>query len=226
MYGTTFMIMKEYMDRVFDRLLSTAKAIADIAIESKAMLNEYTSELNHERMNAASLMERLHDMEKENEAAHALLQDTKARLKKASTELAQRDEDLVQFKKVSHVIAIERENNKLRKEIIEMSERLNVVSRETREKTTHTTGDSSSACPHKVVSVVKTEEAVEPLEVVGASDGEDDIEVFEKKFNRTAYYVTNDDKLLIFRKTEAGEIGECVGHCVRDGAKLIPKWID
>ena len=54
---------------------------------------------------------------------------------------------------------------------------------------------------------------------------EDNISVYEKKFNKKPYYVSDDDRHIIYEMLPDGGIGKEVGHCVKDaGGKLKPVW--
>lgn len=105
------------------------------------------------------------------------------------------------FKKVSQIIHYEKENNKLRQQVTKLEERLK----------------KQDVAP--IATVVTIENVVEePVADAG-------VEVYEKKINKIVYFVSNDESMRIFEKTEDGDIGEEVGHLETVNGKLKPIWL-
>lgn len=119
--------------------------------------------------------------------------------KELMNQVRQANEEVEALRKVSHIIAIEKENAKLRRELEDLKKR-----------DTHASTQSSTQ-----ESVVCDVNAIEDHE----------IEVYEKRFNKKSYYVSDDDKMIIYNILEDGAVGEEIGHCVKDASgRLKPVW--
>ena len=124
------------------------------------------------------------------------------------------EEENTNFKKVSQIIAYEKENSKLKEEIKSLNNKLAKVE----------SGTKSVQCviPTQQEPIV-LQQTREPVQ----DDIEDDVDlaVFEKKINKMVYYVSDDDAMRIFTKTPEGDIGDELGRLVNVDGKLKPLWI-
>ncbi len=122
---------------------------------------------NHDKLNVdAKLLEalkRITELEGEN---HRMIEENKA------------------FLKVSQIVAYEKENAKLRKEIEHLKRQV-----------------KPDLVLHEETKIQETQEKQEP-----------ELNVYEKKIKGTVYYVSDDADMCIFMKNPDGDIGEEVGR--------------
>ena len=111
-----------------------------------------------------------------------------------------------QFTKVSHIIALEKENTKLRIEI----EKLKTKPAETKQ-----------IVQHEVVDSVPSPISEEQNAVV---EEEESIDVYEKVIKGNTYYVSNKEDKTIYEKLEDGSIGNKVGTIVKSNGRSKVEW--
>lgn len=135
------------------------------------------------------------------------------------------EDDKRQLTKVSNIIAIERENSRLKFELEYLKKRL----AKTTEKVPVGTVAAETCAPTIVetdIDNVKTgveetvveskEHAVEETVV----EAEDDIEVYEKKIKNIVYYVSTKDDMSVYEKDSDGSIGNKIGYLQKVNGKL------
>lgn len=202
------------MNDFFDRLVSIARAASDLAIESKTLMSDYEKQL--ETMKAAN--ELLVNEKKELSIKNAIMAaetiDYEHQIESLSIDVSTLRKEQSDFVKVSHIVAIEKENAKLRKEVMDMTLKLRSTANERQNQINQMISQSYD----------DQKDAQESPEDSVDEEGHAEVEVFEKKFNKVTYYVSNDEQLIIFKKLASGDIGEKMGYCTRDGNKLTATW--
>lgn len=169
-------------------------SIEDVITYLERLQGEITSmtcALHSNKNEKEVLQHQIKTLQKENSMLDEQLSTTQTSLKQLTDEIEA-------LKKVSHIIAIERENSRLRNEI------------------------SMLKTPK-----IATSNSKKHLETVNESEletDEEDVHVFEKTFNKVVYYVSNDSKSIIYKQNTDGTIGDRVGFCKSQGQKLIPTW--
>jgi hypothetical protein len=122
-------------------------------------------------------------------------------------------EEIASFKKVSQLIAYERQNVKLQAEVMTLKDQL--------ERRKHSLSQFSSVDCEEVRKVNKDDE-VQP----DKPEDQLDVQVYEKNINKRSYYVSDNEAMVIYEKEENGDIGQELGRLIKDQVtgKLKPIW--
>jgi regulator of replication initiation timing len=146
------------------------------------------------------------------------------------------EDDKRQLTKVSNIIAIERENSRLKLEIDSLKKRL--------AKPTINTPNTQSIINHSIksesveVAVELNENPREDTSIKSGSvevvvelnenpteDINNDIEVYEKKIKNVIYYVSTNEDMTIYIKEDDGAIGDKVGFLTNHNGKTKVQWL-
>lgn len=148
------------------------------------------------------LSEQNNTLTNENQTLSLDLQKANLTIQQLKETISSMEQDKRDFNKVSHVIALEKENSKLRTEL----------------ETMKTIVKTQSTAPSEH-SVKYDTEITNELE-----DAE--IEVFEKKIKGNIYYISCQDNSTIYTKNDDGTIGPILGHLEKDktSQKTKVKW--
>ena len=113
------------------------------------------------------------------------------------------EQDKKDFTRVSHVVAMEKENNKLRTELTALKAQIAKL-------TTNTVDEVKDGDNHNNNEV----------------EGEESLDVFEKKIKGIVYYVSSKEDCTIYTKNDDGTLGEAVGYLEKDAKtqKTKVKW--
>lgn len=148
------------------------------------------------------------------------LQECNAALTKELTQMQSRlnltQTDLDDLRKVSQIIAFEKENARLKTYVSILEKRLSSAS------ATATAPQGFPALDLDSEPVLPTvqssddtgadaDDDASPEEDV-ASEDEDAFEVYETIIQKKAYYVSTDDDARVYEKHEDGTVGDCVGY--------------
>jgi chromosome segregation ATPase len=167
---------------------SAMKTTAKVTIENKT-LSEINSDLQSQ---TETLKNKIHELEK----TIKTLQD-----------------DHKEFSKVSHVVALEKENSKLRQELYKKRLVEDKIQEEPPPQKNSSTTDNVPESPRK-----------QAQEHQHAGDEEQTVDdVYEKRIKGKTYFVSSIDK-SVFTKNEDGTIGEKVGTLERYGTKTKIVW--
>lgn len=198
------------MNSYFDKLVDVAKTVSTLAIESKTLVADYEKTIHDLTVRIQQLEGEKGLLQERIDQAIEKISSQDNRIYELESKLDTLEEEKQDFTKVSHVVAIEKENAKLRKEVMEMSSKLRAVANE-------------RLLQHQVMlNQQKQTPTTQPQEEELESESDETFEVFEKRFNRKSYFVSNDRNMYIYAKLENGEIGDKLGHCVKEGQKLVP----
>jgi chromosome segregation ATPase len=184
----------------------------DDVIMSLGVFKTHVNELyeSNEKHNAEK-----HDLKLKIETMTLQNQEIEHQLKITSDTLKELTDEIEALKKVSHIIAIERENNKLRTELNKLKMNHNV-----KKYTPDIIPDIINA-----PNLFPVENSVlDTIQETSVNELEEDFSVFEKTFNKKIYYISDDDHMIIYNKNSDNSIGERLGKCNKHGTKLVPSW--
>lgn len=119
-----------------------------------------------------------------------------------NTELTKLKEENAAFSKVSHIIAMEKENSKLRQEISMLQKRIDI----------HQKTKTNMEVDIKITEESKTTEEEEETFVI-------------KKIKGKKYYVSEKDN-SIYNINDDDEVGDKTGQLVLSKGKYIAQWIN
>lgn len=190
-----------------------------------------TEELTSELSNVRTENERLKQELATDKLLSQHLADTNARMTTALEEKTQLiiklescikdlEQEKKDFTRVSHVVAIEKENAKLRAEINALKKKMkdDVPSPEPNHTPTTDTHESPLGTENPV------DQPTEP-EVTAEESTSEHLEVYEKKIKGKMYFVSSqDDKTVYERKTD-GSVGDIVGYLEKHGTKTKITWV-
>jgi chromosome segregation ATPase len=137
------------------------------------------------------------------------------------------EEDTRNLQRVSQIIAYEKENAKLRMELQMANERIIKLNTKPQSKKEISDGsDERDELDERDVNG-ETAECEHKAEELIEDKDEAPVEVYEKKINKVWYFISDDDSMRIYRKTDEGEMGEELGQLVRDpnSNKLKAVWL-
>jgi len=168
----------------------------------KSLLDKLSEKYNHLEEKYSSNLEKVKTFT-ECQAALKASQEENSLLKQKIELLEQ---NYKEFSKVSHVVALEKENAKLKSEVEKLKK--------------------SSLAPEVVVPPAPP--LLPPLEEQEPSQSEEDEEFYEKKIKGVVYYVSSRTNKL-YEKTPDDEVGPCVGNLEKEikNNKTVTKvvWI-
>lgn len=133
------------------------------------------------------------------------------------------EDDKRQLTKVSNIIAIERENSRLKFEMESLKKKLAtklaapVLTKDTVIEVTEA---------KEVVMINDDKVAVEKCEEEADTDHEEDLEVYEKKIKNNVYYVSTRDDASVYEKDDDGAIGQKIGYLQKVNGKLKLKMLE
>lgn len=194
------------------QILTLKERISSLEERDKQEKHEHEHAINEARVTIASL-----------EAQLASAYKTTAELHKDNQRLVEENQSM---RKVSQIIAYEKENGKLKKEIEDLRSRLN------NKHTVHLKDFKENVF---LSNIQTNEERIEPNNEHSVNDknSEDstdeeacDLSVFEKRIKGKTYYVSDDETMRIFAIAPDGGIGEEVGVYEKDdpSGKMKPKF--
>lgn len=150
------------------------------------------------------------ELEAQIAAQHAECTELARKVERLDAQLKAALEDNEDMRRVSRIIAVEKENASLKLQLTSLQRRL--------------------AQQVPVAQAPAPEPEPEP-EDAAEEEEEEAFEVIEKKIQKKIYYVSNDAEARIYEKEADGSVGRCVGHLVPpspgDGASAKPKvkWL-
>lgn len=241
-----------------ENLICTVESFA-IKLDNASKIHEANMETLRNELKAAHAELALKNAEVQDLRAASMGMDSRreqleTQVKELETKIKSLEEENANFKKVSQIIAYEKENRKLKDEIRSLTNRLVKLESAAKQAnvcpslstTDHFEQQSDKQSEQKqiVADVIASEssstevgeldcesnkqcqEKIADNDEEENQDEEDDngLALYEKKINKTTYFVSDDDDMRIFIKTETGEVGDEVGHLVKVDGKLKPVW--
>ena len=205
----------------FDNICSQFEFLKEEILKKDIEIGELRTELGIRRKANETLVTQMNDKEKQVEA-----------LKR---DISRLQEDNAAFSKVSHIIAMEKENSKLRSEVEMLTKRLS-RSRPPPQITEseHTLPgnlpnlclNTSVWCMESVVSVPVQETVTVPDTYIKVPDTQTEEEetFYEKRIKGVDYYISEMTS-YIYKKEEDDEVGEKVGRIEKtEGNKTKVVW--
>jgi chromosome segregation ATPase len=178
--------------------------MGDMDIEVK----EYREQLEQSSKTLTRLESENSELTVSNDHLRKVVQSQVGDIERLETIIKQLEQEKIDFTKVSHVVAIEKENAKLRQEIDVLKKRF------------------------QEYETKKGEEVVVPVtenENENADEGEEEeeemeIEVQEKKIKGVVYFVDSKDGKTVYKRNEDGTVGDVVGMLEKHGTKTKIIW--
>jgi hypothetical protein len=138
-------------------------------------------------------------------------------------------DEIASFKKVSQLIAYEKQNVRLQAEVLALKDQLEKRKHTlTRFSSVESCSDVSTNTPCVLLEgkCIGTESAIDIPDTLEHEDHED-LQVFEKNINKRPYYVSDNDDMTIYEKEENGDIGRELGRLVKDpvSGRRKPVWL-
>lgn len=169
-------------------------------------IHAQTKQLGDMQKNIDGLMLQIESMQgelHEKRALDAKLACANTRILELERENGRIIEENKSFMKVSQIVAYEKENAKLRKEIEALNEKLNNVYVD------------KPVIEPKVEAPSVDETEVEKKKVEEAEE-EPELSLYEKKIKGVVYYVSDDVHMRIYTRLPDGEVGDEVGKYEKD----------
>ncbi len=172
-----------------------------------------------------------------------MIADLHTRNAKLIQELETLTEDNKTFKKVSSIIQYDKENARLRSELIILEKRLAATKASAsikQHKSIQPTLEQlpkdeavvyieiDKTCVHvdDPIEIAAEKAAIDSLPDQPIPDDHDDdnIQVYERKINKVIFYISDDSIQRIFEKKDDGEVGEELGRLEVVNGKRRPMW--
>lgn len=192
--------------------------------DKHALMNALQSiEGNHEQISDLKrklddIMCDKNDLVRQLAGAHAKIAD----LERETLRVAEENKS---FLKVSQIVAYEKENAQLKRELDTLQKQLAKVKERVCKEDDNNEGEiqkTKSQSPEQTCQK-QQEEQTTTLEEV--DEIEPELSVYEKKIKGKLYYVSDDNNMRIFTIADEGEIGEEVGYFkVDEKGKKTPVW--
>ena len=151
-------------------------------------------------------------------ATNALLHEQKCSLNDQVLEL---QEEILNFKRVSQIIAYEKENARLKKEIEHLTRAMVKPLAFEPVRETVKPLESVKVVEETAKSPVDDVEAIETAKALDVAPIEVELEFVEQTIGHVVYYVTDDKKKLIYERLPDGDVGEHVGAIVKKKAVFL-----
>lgn len=155
-----------------------------------------------------------HDIEYANQNLSKQLMEQLDLVRKYINTINELEEDKKAFTKVSHVVAIEKENARLRQEIILL-----------KNKKTYGETHQSVKVMDEPVETITTFAENETVASVKEHQSNNTIDVYEKKIKGKIYFVSKGEDMTVFNKRDDGSIGDPVGVLEKHGEKFKITWL-
>lgn len=198
----------------YDNTISTLNKKIKILTKDHQQISQENDDLQNqlqtsiEILNVADskllkLIDKNNMLSNENQMLSLELQNANSTIRQLQETISSMEQDKREFSKVSHVVALEKENSKLRSDIESMKRTNGMQNKPTIEQ-------------HMVVDKEVTSQPVEEAE----------IDVFEKKIKGSIYYISCQDNSTIYAKNDDGTIGSILGRLEKDkiSQKTKVKW--
>lgn len=142
------------------------------------------------------------------EAKAAMVDDLTDEIRTLKNNVKKLEDDNAAFSKVSHIIAMEKENAKLKSDIQLLTHRCNILSKRN----------------INIPAPQPEQPQTEPKNVIPSQEHMEHEETFiEKKIKGIIYYIS-EDKQYIYEKLEDGDVGKKLGHLEKKNDKVKAIW--
>jgi hypothetical protein len=167
-------------------------------------MEKYNATLDHAYGALINITKMYEGILNENESMHNRIRDYTHEIDVLQQKIKMMEEDRQEFAKVSHIIALEKDNAKLRAEIA----KLNIK--------------RAPALVQQPLPVPQPPtEPLPPVPQAPVLESEEDVK--EKKIKGVIYYVGLQSN-KIFTKSDDGDVGNEVGHIKKEGSKSVVVW--
>lgn len=177
-------------------------------------VKEYRQQLEHASTNMKKFETDNAELTVSNDHLREVVQSQQQDIERLQAAIKQLEQEKIDFAKVSHVVAIEKENAKLRQEL--------EFSRKKLQEYEAKKGDDENEQPKSVI--VPEKQVVDEVPPLEDENDEEEIEVQEKKIKGVVYFVNTKDGKTVYQKNEDGTIGDVVGMLEKHGTKTKIIW--